>query len=1257
MAVVYGLVELTFEQLNERSNQLAHYLKSMINIKPDEMIALFLDKSELMIISILAIWKCGAAYVPIDPNYPNERIKFILEDTKAKVVILNQIYFKRLKKLTKDMLMIEVDCSITKEILKHQSNINCESNVSENNLAYVIYTSGTTGNPKGVLIEHKGVVNLRNSLIHRYFSGNGDQQQTILFLSNYVFDFSVEQLILSILSSNKLIVVNNNFTIDDQFYNFVNTNKLTYLSGTPTFLQQIDLSKLNYLQSLTVAGEVFSESYYKKIRKEFDGMVNNAYGVTETTVYNMICSFQFNNTFKNLLGELLPNMKKFVLNDNLKLLPKGAIGELYLAGNCMARGYLNRPQLTNQRFLVNPFQTEKEKQDNRFTHIYKTGDLVRYLPDGGLEYLGRNDFQVKIRGIRIELGEIETVLASYPGVKQCVVVAKYDERFHDIRQAKYLIGYFVSDLGILESQLKEFMRKKLPNYMIPVRLIYIKNKLPMTINGKMDTRALPDIDISTEKNHYVAPRNDLEVQISKIWSDLFEIDNIGIDDDFFRLGGDSILSLQLATRIRSELNFHVTVKDVFIFKSIRSLYDNVLIKKNHSNEYNAEQGRLSGDVPMLPIQKWFFAKKLECLNHWNQSFTIQTPQLDLKKLKASLSILIDHHDAFRLRFKKKGNEYIQFYESNEIEITLNIFDIQNSESQFNEMLTLWQSGFNIENGPTFCVGYIHGYNDGTARVWFAMHHLIVDTVSWRIITQDLQTLYNGDNLGPKGSSYRQWTQAIQDYSYSEVEKKYWSHILDDVSSFNQKMISTSQDSSHHTNFMLDRSQTKSVLRDCHQAYDTHINDLLLAALGYALQEITHCQTNYITLEGHGREEIIDSTLNINNTIGWFTTMYPAILEIGDDLASSISIIKERLSQIPNKGIGFGMVFGYFEKPLPRISFNYLGQFEQETPVSRHWSLIDVMGEHILNQSTSTEESNDTLIDVTCLCFRGQMRFNITSRFGVTETQQFTRVLQMKLEEIIEHTLSVTKLQKEIPESTLKGIAVGQFEPYFEFYYPHEGSILFILPPGEGGAESYFNNIVQHLTDFKLVVFNNYYLHHKTFTTFKDLAKFYIKYVKELQPQGPYNFLGWSFGGVLSLEISRQLVCAGDEIGSLLFIDSYFNVEKACSDINRIGETDIIDRINYLYSPKKEDMRSVVSNTNNIVLFKAEKLNNSYNSDDQLLLYKYYMNSDFNNLDTLIDPKSIQLFHLVNDTHVSWVNNERQVISMCQLISSLQCKHS
>ena len=493
----------------------------------------------------------------------------------------------------------------------------------------------------------------------------------------------------------------------------------------------------------------------------------------------------------------------------------GAVGELYIGGMGLARGYLNRPELTAEKFTANPFQTKEERDDKKYgkagrnARIYRTGDLVRWLPDGNLEYIGRNDFQVKIRGYRIELGEIESILSLYEGIKQSVVLAR-DHKGKDgvVADSRYLVGYYVSELKLDEDDILNYLRARLPEYMVPSILVYL-NELPLTINGKLDRRALPDPEFGSREN-YVAPRNEIEQKVCQIWSEVLGLaeDKIGIRDDFFRLGGDSIVSIQLVSRLRQRLELPVSIKDIFTYKNIERLYDNVLsksIKTNNKLVIKSEQGVLDGEVPLLPIQEWFFKSRFEYFNHWNQSFLLKTPALDLERLRDSIGRLIHHHDGFRLRYKKDrelqraiddlivDNNFIQYYDSNaEIE-ELKVLDIRTLESQegsrkfeikIQNILTEWQSNFNIEEGPTYSVGYIYGYEDGSARVYFALHHLIVDAVSWRIIAEDLRNLYDGRDLGRKGSSYRQWINAVRDYEQvHRNEKEYWENILVDC---NQK---------------------------------------------------------------------------------------------------------------------------------------------------------------------------------------------------------------------------------------------------------------------------------------------------------------------------------------------------------------------------------------------------------------------------------------------------------------------------------------
>jgi non-ribosomal peptide synthase protein (TIGR01720 family) len=685
---------------------------------------------------------------------------------------------------------------------------------------------------------------------------------------------------------------------------------------------------------LKIAGEKLNKNLIEKIRAKINNncKIFNLYGTTETTIVSSY-KLLIDNKKISSVGKPLKNEKCYILNSDLKPVPIGAIGELHIGGAGLARGYLNKPDLTKEKFIQNPFQTDEEKKKGKNSRIYKTGDLVRWLPDGNLDYIGRNDFQVKIRGFRIELEEIESVLLEYEGIKQSVVLAKERKKDND-EIIKYLVGYYVSDIKLDELKIMQHLKTKLVEYMVPSILIYL-DKLPITINGKLDTKALPDRIINID-NNYIEPRNELEIKIQQIFSTVLGIEQnkISIKDDFFMLGGDSIVSIQLVSKIREILGYTISIKDIFKYKTIELLYDNIIINQQNKKDIKTEQGLLKGEFDLLPIQKWFLnSENFENKNYFNQSFMIKVPQLDLDKLKLSMKKLIEHHDSLRLKFKKDlNNKYYQYYDDN-INISLKVIDIKSLDN-LNDLLTELQSNFNIENGPLYNYAYIYGYDDNSCRLWFAFHHLIIDTVSWRIILDDLKKIYNDEKLSNKGTSYRQWIETI--YNFNSNEKQYWLDILNDfeTNNFSNNLQLFNKNINNYETFSLNEEQTDILLRKCNKTFNTNINDILLTALSYTLSELTNNDKNYILLEGHGREDI-DDTIDISKTVGWFTSMFPVCLYKKDDLSECIIENKENLRLIPNKGVLFGKNNDY-NKNLPKISFNYLGQFDNFQNYNDFW---------------------------------------------------------------------------------------------------------------------------------------------------------------------------------------------------------------------------------------------------------------------------------------------------------------------------------
>jgi len=522
IAVVHQDKKITYRELNNKANQLANFLKDMHNIKPGTLIILCLDRSELMIVAILGVLKTGGAYVPIDPNYPEERICHILNDCESNIILTNEQYYQKIKNLsyiednhlaalptTTQAYIYPIDREDFVEKTLLQSLQNTNVTISNTNLAYVIYTSGTTGNPKGVMQIHNNVCRLFIATEKLF---NFDHNDVWTLFHSYIFDFSVWEIWGALIYGGKLIIPTCQQIRDsDFFYELCRKEGVTILNQTPgAFYQLMDIAndknhqnKLNNLKYIIFGGEALNMPQLKPWFINYNlskPILINMYGITEITVhatYKLIKETELNGGSN--IGKTLDDLTSYVLSTNLMPLPIGAIGELYIGGQGLAIGYLNNEQLTIERFITNPFQTEEEKSLGINGRIYKTGDLVRWMSDGCLEYIGRNDFQVKIRGYRIELGEIESVLSSYPGIRRSIVIVnECKDGGNMLTISKYLIAYYVSTVRLNNDEIMAYLRTKLPDYMLPNWLVPIEF-LPLTINGKIDKKLLP----TPEFNHRI----------------------------------------------------------------------------------------------------------------------------------------------------------------------------------------------------------------------------------------------------------------------------------------------------------------------------------------------------------------------------------------------------------------------------------------------------------------------------------------------------------------------------------------------------------------------------------------------------------------------------------------------------------------------------------------------------------------------------------------------------------------------------------
>ncbi|NJO16203.1 MAG: non-ribosomal peptide synthase/polyketide synthase [Thioploca sp.] len=991
VAVVFEDQQLTYRQLNTKANQLAHQLLALQqqhHFANNPLIAIAVERSLEMVSGLLAILKAGGAYVPIDLSYPPARIRYLLEDSAAPCLLTQRRWLAQLPvtELASECVVVcidEVDWAA-------QPTANPVVGREATDLAYVIYTSGSTGNPKGVMIEHHSAINLA-TFQQQYFHTNTDSQ--ILQFASLSFDAATWEILMSLGSGATLQVVPL-LKIQADLKAILQKQAITHVTLPPSVVKVLSNSNLPHLKYLTVAGEACSPELVKQWAQPERYFIN-AYGPTETTV----CASVFEcvpDGNKPPIGRPIANTRIYILDAHGQLQPPGIPGELCIAGVGLARGYLNRPDLTAEKFIeVKLFgQTER---------IYKTGDLARWRADGNLEYLGRLDHQIKLRGFRIELGEIETVLSQHPAVKEAVVIQ------YTAADNPYLVAYLTTAVTPAEliTDLKNWLSARLPNYMIPSHFMVLE-QLPLTPNGKIDRQALPTPRLQLTAT-YEAPRNDLEQQLAHIWSRLLKQNNLSIHDNFFELGGDSILSIQVVAHAR-QAGLQLAPRDLFEHQTIAQLATVVRV----GMATDAQQDLVTGEVSLTPIQHWFVAKHLPQYWHFNQSILLQVPNnLNEAALRQALATVLSHHDALRLRYREVEGQWQQWFTAPSDTVPLFIEDLNAVTDPLTELYQLtqhYQTCLNLTTGPVTQL-VLFKWGD-SARLFWCIHHLVVDGVSWRILQEDLHTAYSqmvtGQHLQlpAKTSSFKAWAERLTHYAHSEIlaeELAYW-QSLPTVSLPIDNRVGANR-SEYHQDYTLtlSRADTEALLREVPVAYNTRINEVLLTALALALVDWTGNPRCLIALEGHGRIALFED-IDLSRTVGWFTTIYPVVLTLpsSSNLGIALKAIKEQLRAIPHEGIGYGLLTQLGGKTLPKgeILFNYLGQFDLG---------IATDGFKLANEATGSDISlqgeRDYLIEINGAITQGQLRLQWSYSSDCYQPQTIKYLAdnyQVQLQHLIRH---------------------------------------------------------------------------------------------------------------------------------------------------------------------------------------------------------------------------------------------------------------
>lgn len=906
---------ISYAALEQRASQLARHL-AWLGVGRGARVGISMPRGIDLVAAMLAVLKTGAAYVPLDPNYPADRIAFIAEDATLALLLTDgaQGDFANLPTLDPGSVWADAPMAGGPAFVPAED-------AGKADLAYIIYTSGSTGRPKGVSIEHGNAVAFAHWSMETF---SRDQFAGMLASTSVCFDLSIFEIFVTLAAGGRLYIVDDLFELPDAPF----ADEITLINTVPTPMAELLRFGPLPARAATVclAGEPLPPALAEQILADPSvKALNNLYGPSEDTTYSTGCVVTQPRQGIHI-GKPITNTRAYVLDEEMQLVPIGMPGELYLSGQGIARGYHNRPDLTAERFLPNPYARDLEHAT-----LYRTGDRVRLRNDGNLDYLGRADRQLKISGFRIEPGEIETALQRYPGVSGAAVDAWRDQTGY-VRLAAW-----VETVAALSRQsLASYLGAQLPRHLVPT-LFHCLDKLPRLPNGKLDRKALPDptgaAEATTQPDELRTPT---EQSMAAIWSALLGRADIGRGDNFFALGGDSILAIQVVARARRE-GMAIAPRHLFQFSTLEALAEAVAtLTPAETTDQSTHREAVAG-----PAQRWFFEQQFAEPNHWNQAVLLRpTRHLDAAVVQAAMDALQESHPALRSRFEHRSDGWVQRFPQQHQAAKFERVSCSESGSAtaISEAMNALQRSFDLANGPVWGAVLID-IDGGEQRLGIAAHHLVIDGVSWRILLDDLSAFFASAAQGearvkPAGSSgFGDWTQSLAETTIFDGEFDHWSQICD----ADATPIPTDHPNGSNlaadtqvVELLVDASTTQRLLMDAPAAYAVKVDDMLLSALCGAAHDLWGIGRLRVILESHGRNDLFE-TLDLSRTVGWFTAFYPVLFETQPELRSRLLAVKESLRRTPNDGIGYGVLRHLKARPLPQLEdiaglrFNYLGQ--------------------------------------------------------------------------------------------------------------------------------------------------------------------------------------------------------------------------------------------------------------------------------------------------------------------------------------------
>ncbi|AWV08513.1 non-ribosomal peptide synthetase [Marilutibacter maris] len=872
-------------------------------IGEEDIVAICAGRGADTIAAMLGVLMAGAAYLPVDPAYPAERIAFMLDDAGARLVLADAVGREALAGQHEAVALERIAASSDPAPMPA---------ARPERLAYVVYTSGSTGRPKGVMLEHRGLSNLADAQRELYAA---DRDSRVLGFASIGFDAAAWEWLMALTAGASLHLCSEETRLSaPALTGLLVDERVTHATLPPVMLAQLDPEAEYALRALIVAGEACDE----RLAWAWAARVPmfNAYGPSENTVAATCARVVAGEPVR--LGTPLPGVSLRVCAQDGALQPRGVPGELWLGGVALARGYLGRESLTAERFV-----------DVDGQRYYRTGDRACWSEGGELCFLGRVDEQVKIRGYRVEPGEVETAIAAEPEVAEAVVVARDDDG-NGQRLVAYVVAIDDIDIDGLARTLRQRLARRLPAHMLPSAVVMLE-RLPVTANGKVDKRRLPVPAPIASDTDFVAPRDPVEQALAGIWAQVLRVERVGVHDDFFELGGDSILAIQAVARA-NQAGIAISTAQLFEARTVAAL----AAMAGTAVRADAPQDAVLGEQVLLPIQRDFLVGEDEEIHHFNQSLLLVAPAgFDADALRTLVTAVYARHDALRLCFRRDDDgSWRGHYRPWDEAMLEQAARMEPRDGDLAARCDRWQCGFDLAEGPLFRAVWFQA-DAGEGRLLLVAHHLVVDAVSWRILLADLEQAWSQIRdggpvaLAPKTSSFAQWGAALQgwrDTPQGRADAAWWDARLDGAGATPEQDHGRLGDSRVVTD-ALDDAETSALLQACNAAYRTRVDELLLAAACMALSDPERAGALDVLVEGHGREDLFP-TLDTTGTVGWFTSVHPLPLRWhGNAPGEVIKGVKESCRAVPHRGIGYGLR-GRDDGGPRLLAFNYLGQFDQ-----------------------------------------------------------------------------------------------------------------------------------------------------------------------------------------------------------------------------------------------------------------------------------------------------------------------------------------